>query len=93
MVVRNVEIATSDVSINLNEELLLKRKGEDGYSSTDVAIKAVNESGTAEKPVKTPANLAVMKYASMFPEKVSYFSILTLCNKLDNTFFLFMATL
>ncbi|KAJ8541282.1 hypothetical protein K7X08_002098 [Anisodus acutangulus] len=72
VVVRNVDIATGDVSINLNEELLLKRKGEDAFSSTDVPIKAVNESGTAEKPVKTPANLAIMKYASMFPEKLSF---------------------
>lgn len=72
VVVRNVEIATGDVSINLNEELLLKRKGEDAFSSTDVAMKAVKESGTAEKPVKPPANLAIMKYASMFPEKLSF---------------------
>ncbi|KAK4352296.1 hypothetical protein RND71_027814 [Anisodus tanguticus] len=72
VVVRNVDIATGDVSINLNEELLLQRKGEDAFSSTDVPIKAVNESGTAEKPVKTPANLAIMKYASMFPEKLSF---------------------
>lgn len=93
VVVRNVEIATGDVSINLNEELLLKRKGEDAFSSTDVAMKAVKESGTAEKPVKPPANLAIMKYASMFPEKVSCCSTLTLCSKLDNIFFLFIATL
>ncbi|KAM3342335.1 hypothetical protein P3S68_027301 [Capsicum galapagoense] len=66
VVVRNVDIATGDVSINLNEELLLKRKGGDAFSSTGT------ESGTAEKPVKTPANLAIMKYASMFPEKLSF---------------------
>nr|XP_009795849.1 PREDICTED: uncharacterized protein LOC104242493 isoform X2 [Nicotiana sylvestris] len=72
VVVRNMDIATGDVSINLNEELLLKRKGEDAFSSTDVAEKAVNESGTAVKAVKKPANLAVMKYASMFPEKLSF---------------------
>lgn len=86
-----MDIATGDVSINLNEELLLKRKGEDAFSSTDVAEKVVNESGTAVKPVKKPANLAVMKYASMFPEKVSYFSILPVCNKLDNMFCPFIA--
>lgn len=72
VVVRNVEIGTGDVSINLNEVLLLKRKGEDAFSSTDVALKEVNESGTAEKPVKPPANSAIMKYASMFPEKLSF---------------------
>ncbi|TMX00067.1 hypothetical protein EJD97_001436, partial [Solanum chilense] len=72
VVVRNVEIGTGDVSINLNEELLLKRKGEDAFSSKDVAIKAVNESGTADKPVKPPVNLAIMKYASIFPEKLSF---------------------
>lgn len=92
MVVRNVEIGTGDVSINLNEELLLKRKGEDAFSSTDVAINAVNESGTADKPVKPPVNLAIMKYASIFPEKVSYFSILTLCSKLE-IFFLLIASI
>lgn len=72
VVVRNVDIATGDVFIDLNEELLLKRNAEDAFSSTDVAIKAVNESGTSEKPMKAPANLAVMKYASMFPEKLSF---------------------
>lgn len=87
-----MEIGTGDVSINLNEVLLLKRKGEDAFSSTDVALKEVNESGTAEKPVKPPANSAIMKYASMFPEKVSYFSILTLCSKIDNIF-LFIANI
>ncbi|KAJ8551108.1 hypothetical protein K7X08_000478 [Anisodus acutangulus] len=72
VVVRNVDISTGDVSIDLSEELLLKREGEDVFSSTDVAVKSVNESGTAEKPVKKPANLAIMKYASMFPEKLSF---------------------
>ncbi|KAM3302216.1 hypothetical protein P3S67_016718 [Capsicum chacoense] len=61
VVVRNVDIATGDVSIILNDELLFKRKGGDAFSSKDVAIKAVTESGTAEKPVKTSANLAIMK--------------------------------
>ncbi|PHU12723.1 Protein SABRE [Capsicum chinense] len=72
VVVRNVDIATGDVSIILNDELLFKRKGGDAFSSKDVAIKAVTESGTAEKPVKTSANLAIMKYASMFPEKLCF---------------------
>ncbi|XP_015060204.1 protein SABRE-like [Solanum pennellii] len=70
-VVRNVDIRNGEISVNLNEELLLKKKGAD---TAHVPVKSINESGTAEKTEKKPAALAVMreKYASMFPEKLSF---------------------
>ncbi|KAK6773169.1 hypothetical protein RDI58_028407 [Solanum bulbocastanum] len=70
-VVRNVDIRNGEISVNLNEELLLKKKGAD---TAHVAVKPINESGTAEKTEKKPAALAIMreKYASMFPEKLSF---------------------
>lgn len=82
MVVRNVDIRNGEISVNLNEELLLKKKSAD---ISHVAIKPINESGTTEKTEKKPAAFAVMreKYASMFPEKVSYFLILIFSNVLD----------
>ncbi|KAK4354747.1 hypothetical protein RND71_026941 [Anisodus tanguticus] len=70
-VVRNLDIGIGEISVNLNEELLLKKKGAD---TAHVAVKPINESGTAEKTEKKTAALAVMreKYASMFPEKLSF---------------------
>ncbi|XP_009607444.1 protein SABRE-like isoform X1 [Nicotiana tomentosiformis] len=71
VVVRNVDIRNGEISVNLNEELLLKKKSVD---TSHVAIKPINESGTTEKTEKKPAAFAVMreKYASMFPEKLSF---------------------
>ncbi|XP_019225448.1 PREDICTED: protein SABRE-like [Nicotiana attenuata] len=71
VVVRNVDIRNGEISVNLNEELLLKKKSAD---TSHVAIKPINESGSTEKPEKKPAAFAVMreKYASMFPEKLSF---------------------
>lgn len=70
-VVRNVDIRNGEIYVNLNEELLPKKKGAD---TAHVAVKPINESGTAEKLEKKPAALAVMreKYASMFPEKLHF---------------------
>ncbi|CAN4095292.1 unnamed protein product [Withania somnifera] len=70
-VVRNVDIRNGEISVNLNEELLLKKRSAD---SAHIAVKLINESGAAEKPEKKPAALAVMreKYASIFPEKLSF---------------------
>ncbi|XP_016551186.1 protein SABRE isoform X3 [Capsicum annuum] len=70
-VVRNVDIRNGEISINLNEELLVKKKGAD---IAHAAVRPINESGTAEKQEKKPAALAIMreKYASMFPEKLSF---------------------
>ncbi|MCD9641027.1 hypothetical protein HAX54_026841 [Datura stramonium] len=71
IVVRNVDMRNGEISVNLNEELLLKKKGAD---TAHVAVKPINESGTAEKPEKKPAALSVIreKYASMFPERLSF---------------------
>ncbi|XP_060173320.1 protein SABRE-like [Lycium barbarum] len=70
-VVRNVDIRNGEIYVNLNEELLVKKKGAD---TAHVAVKPANESGTAATLEKKPAALAVMreKYASMFPEKLSF---------------------
>lgn len=80
-----MDIRNGEISINLNEELLVKKKGAD---IAHAAVRPINESGTAEKQEKKPAALAIMreKYASMFPEKVSYFLILIFSDVFDYIF-------
>lgn len=71
VVVKDVDLRSGEVFVNLNEELLLKRKSaaEDVFQAQEVM--GTLEAGAAEKPQKKPAVLGISKYASMLPEKVS----------------------
>lgn len=70
VVVKNVDITSGEVTLNLNEELFLKKKksSPDTYSH---AIAATIESSTTKSPhKKQSALLSITKFTSMFPEKV-----------------------
>lgn len=71
IVVKNVDLRSGEVFVNLNEELLLKRKSSAEAVFQAQEVMATSEAGAAEKPQKKPAVLSISKYASMFPEKVS----------------------
>nr|GMC50527.1 protein SABRE-like [Ipomoea batatas] len=70
VVVKDVDLRSGEVFVNLNEELLLKRKSaaEDVFQAQEVM--GTLEAGAAEKPQKKPAVLGISKYASMLPEKL-----------------------
>ncbi|XVE95166.1 hypothetical protein REPUB_Repub02eG0072900 [Reevesia pubescens] len=72
VVVRNVDINCGEVVVNLNEELLSKKKKPpDVFSQADKGLAV--DSVTANKPQKKPAAvLALTKYTSMFPEKICF---------------------
>nr|GMC55113.1 protein SABRE isoform X1 [Ipomoea batatas] len=72
VVVKDVDLRSGEVFVNLNEELLLKRKSaaEDVFQAQEVM--GTLEAGAAEKPQKKPAVLGISKYASMLPEKLSF---------------------
>lgn len=69
VVVKNVDITSGEVTLNLNEELFLKKKSSpDTFSH---ASEATIESSTTKSPhKKQSALLAITKFTSMFPEKV-----------------------
>ncbi|VFQ86788.1 unnamed protein product [Cuscuta campestris] len=68
VVVKDVDLRCREVFVNLNEELLLKRKS----SVAHEILKTTSESGAGLKPQKEPAVLSINRYASMFPEKLSF---------------------
>lgn len=78
VVVKNVDITSGEVMLNLNEELFLKKK-----SSPDTlshASETTLESSTTKSPQekKSPL-LAITKFTSMFPEKVCGCTYATRC--------------
>ncbi|XVF36567.1 hypothetical protein REPUB_Repub19eG0068700 [Reevesia pubescens] len=74
VVVRNVDINCGEIVVNLNEELLSKKKKPpDVFSQTDKVKGSAADSVTTKKPQKKPAAiLAFTKYTSMFPEKICF---------------------
>ncbi|VFQ75190.1 unnamed protein product [Cuscuta campestris] len=73
VVVNSLDIRCGDVSLCLSEELILKKKNAaDAFSQVDDVVKVTNDSAATEKPQKKPASLAIDKYASLFPEKLSF---------------------
>ncbi|KAG8369181.1 hypothetical protein BUALT_Bualt15G0124500 [Buddleja alternifolia] len=71
VVIRNLDITSGEVHINLNEDLLLKEKGTSPQSAPEV-VPANKESGPAKKPQGKQALSAVLKYTSIIPEKVAF---------------------
>ncbi|XP_059634339.1 protein SABRE isoform X2 [Cornus florida] len=74
IIIKNMDITSGEVAVNLNEELFLKKKtSSDSFYHTDEVIGSTVESASAEKPhKKQTALLSLTKYASMFPEKLSF---------------------
>ncbi|THG23741.1 hypothetical protein TEA_015407 [Camellia sinensis var. sinensis] len=71
VVIKNVDITSGEVTLNLNEELFLKTKGSsDAFSHAAEVVESSVESSPAKKPQKKQATLlSVTKYASIIPEK------------------------
>ncbi|OMO57566.1 hypothetical protein COLO4_35270 [Corchorus olitorius] len=74
VVVRNVDINCGEITVNLNEELLSKKKKQsDAFSESDKVAGLTADSLTTKKPQKKEAAiLALTKYTSMFPEKICF---------------------
>ncbi|XP_065880968.1 protein SABRE isoform X2 [Euphorbia lathyris] len=70
VVVRNVDITSGEVAVNLNDKLLSKKKSSDVSSCAD---KAVVDPAAEKDPRRKQSGLVkIVKYASLFPEKVSF---------------------
>ena len=71
-----MDINCGEIVVNLNEELLAKKKKpHDVSSQTDKVTGSTADSVTTKKPQKKQAAiLALTKYNSMFPEKVCAFT-------------------
>ncbi|GFY96064.1 similar to HYPERSENSITIVE TO PI STARVATION 4 [Actinidia rufa] len=74
VVVKNVDITSGEVTLNLNEELfLVKNSSSETFSHAANVVESNVESSTARKPQKKQTALfSVTKYASMIPEKLSF---------------------
>lgn len=74
IIIKNVDISSGEVTLNLNEELLLKSKNSsESSSSSDSSIGSRVDPVSAKKPSKKQQTLAAFsKYSAMFPEKVNF---------------------
>ncbi|KAA8538196.1 hypothetical protein F0562_027804 [Nyssa sinensis] len=74
VIIKDMDISSGEVALNLNEELFLKKKSSsDTYSHTDAVVGSTFESATAKRPQKKQASLSsITKYTSMFPEKLFF---------------------
>lgn len=72
IIIKNVDISSGEVTLNLNEDLLLKSKNSsESSSSSDSFVGSGADSAGAKKPSKKKQTLAAFsKYSAMFPEKV-----------------------
>ena len=72
IIIKNLDISSGEVTVNLNEGLLLKSKSSSESSSgSDRIIGSSADSVSTKKPSKQQQTLAAFsKYGSMFPEKV-----------------------
>ncbi|KAL7208123.1 hypothetical protein ACSBR1_029976 [Camellia fascicularis] len=74
VIIKNVDITVGEVTLNLNEELFLKRKNpSDSFSQAAEVVELTIESNTTKKAQEKKATLlSVTKNASMIPEKLSF---------------------
>jgi hypothetical protein len=75
VIIQNVDINSGEVTVNLNEELLSRKKSSsDAFAHTDKELVA-DSSVSKNQHNKQSRLVAITKYASMFPEKVGGLSI------------------
>ncbi|KAF7830032.1 protein SABRE isoform X1 [Senna tora] len=74
IIIKDVDISSGEVTVNLNERLLLRSKSpSEPPSGSDRDIESSADSVATKKPSKKHQALASFsKYSSMFPEKVSF---------------------
>ncbi|KAK2371579.1 protein SABRE [Trifolium repens] len=80
IVIKNLDISSGGVTLNLNEELLLKNKSSsESSSNSDGVIRSQADSVSSKKPSKKQQTLAAFsKYSSMFPERCKHEGVLCL---------------
>lgn len=73
-----MDISSGEVTVNLNEELLSKRKSSSNTSSDpDKAIESTIDSVASKKAQKKQQMIAaISKYTTLFPEKVCEFFLI-----------------
>lgn len=75
VIIQNVDINSGEVTVNLNEELLSRKKSSsDAFAHTDKELVA-DSSVSKNQHNKQSKLVAITKYTSMFPEKVGGLSI------------------
>ncbi|KAM1023356.1 hypothetical protein EV2_045303 [Malus domestica] len=74
VMIKNVDIACGEITVNLNEEMLSKSKSSSQTSSQpDNFLGSATDSVASKKPHKKQQMIvALSKYTSLFPEKVSF---------------------
>eukprot|EP00256_Glycine_max_P062336 XP_014631797.1 protein SABRE isoform X10 [Glycine max] len=74
IVIKNMDISSGEMTVNLNEELLLKSKSPSKSSpGSDSKAGSHADSASTKMPSKKQQTLAAFsKFSSMFPEKVSF---------------------
>lgn len=74
IVIKNMDISSGEMTVNLNEELLLKSKSPSKSSpGSDSKAGSHADSASTKMPSKKQQTLAAFsKFSSMFPEKVVY---------------------
>ncbi|PIN12656.1 hypothetical protein CDL12_14731 [Handroanthus impetiginosus] len=74
VVVRNLDITSGEVRVNLNEDLLLKEKvsSDSSPQPTSGVVSASKESGSAKKPQGKQTLSALFKYTPLLPEKAAF---------------------
>ncbi|RXH92588.1 hypothetical protein DVH24_033484 [Malus domestica] len=74
VMIKNVDIACGEITVNLNEELLSKSKSSSQTSfQPDNVLGSATDSVASKKPHKKQQMIvALSKYTSLFPEKVSF---------------------
>lgn len=79
IIIKNVDISFGEVTVNLNEGILMKKKSSsDSTSGSDRNIGANGDSMSTKEPSKKQQTLA--SYSSFFPEKVWNLSIIFFSN-------------
>lgn len=74
LIIKNVDVTCGEVTMNLNEQLFLKKTSSSNTSHTDEVIGSAVDSVPARRPDKKQVLASLTKYTSIFPEKV-WFSL------------------
>ncbi|KAJ4962833.1 hypothetical protein NE237_022772 [Protea cynaroides] len=73
VVIKNVDVTSGEVIMNLNEKFFLKTKTSETFLQADVVAETTLDSGVAKKlQKKQSALMSLKKYTSVFPEQVSF---------------------
>ncbi|KAF5739794.1 Golgi-body localization protein domain isoform 1 [Tripterygium wilfordii] len=73
VIIQDVDMTSGEVTVTLNEEMFSKKTPADANSSTDKVMGLPPDSMAAQNSNKKPAGVvALSKYSSLMPEKVSF---------------------